>query len=106
MIAAKDDRIGTGPLDLLDNSGVINRTRSDALVENNFGFGALLDEFLGKLGKSFAVVTLVVDNGDFFGLQYIDCKIDLGTGLGIVRGNGTVEVILTSNLFKPKLTTL
>jgi ABC-type polysaccharide/polyol phosphate transport system ATPase subunit len=50
------------------------------------------NEGLGELGQPLAVITLVVEHSDFFHLEDIEGKIDLGARLGIIGGNGPEKI--------------
>ena len=84
VIATENDRIGTGLLDLLNNGGVIHRSRRHALEEHHLGARIFFQEALGEFGQPLAVVALVVQHGNLLGLQIVEGEVDFQLGLGVV----------------------
>ena len=92
MVTAVDHRLGFVLFDLLDDGGVIDCAGGDPLVEDDGRLFGLLDKLLRKLGQSLAVVPLVVEDGDLLDLQFVDGELHLQTRLGVIGGDGPVEV--------------
>lgn len=98
MVAAKNHSVGAGPFDLLYDCGVVDCTRGDTLEQDDLGLAGFFDKGLGKLGQPLAVITFVMNDGDLFGADDLDGKLDLGLGLGIVGSDGPEEIGIVTGL--------
>ncbi len=92
VVAAVDNRIGVRPLDLLDDGGVVDGARGHPLEEDNGGLPRRLDEFFRVLGKTLPVIPFVMENRNLLEFQRTDREIHLQAGLGVIGGDGPVEV--------------
>ena len=92
MVSSIDHGLGTGLFDFLDDGGIIHRTRRNAFIKHHFDILGRCCEFSGILGEAFAVIALVMENGDRFDFQPVHGKIHFQFRLGVIGGDRPEEV--------------
>jgi hypothetical protein len=92
MITAENDRLGIAFFDFLNDGAVVHGTGGDAFIKDHFGPGIFFQECFGELGQAFAVIALVVKDGNFFHFEDVQRKVHFQAGLGIVGSDGAEKV--------------
>jgi len=103
MIAAINDSVGLGPLNFLNNCGIIHCSGCNAFIQYNLSFTGFFKKFLGKFGKSFSIIAFIMDNGKFFQFQCVERKFHIKFCLGIVRSDRAVKIGVITTLRQSRI---